>query len=75
MRVERARIIVTFETNNLRQILNNRKTNIYYVSTKENYAIVYCDKREENKILQLIKDSSSVLDAVISSERLDKLNF
>ncbi len=75
MKIERARIIVEFERNNLTEILTNKRANIYYISNKNNYAIVYCDKKEEMNILNLFKQNNSIKEAYISSERLNSFIF
>lgn len=71
--VLRGRIVVEYKD---KEVLNQLDTfkdiNIYY-GVKENYCLVYCNKNDENKIVELLNNDETK--AYISNEFVDSHNF
>ncbi len=73
MNVSRSRIIVEYRDDDfLNQLKQFANINILYKS-KENYALICCDKKDEEKIVKLL--SKTCLNAYVSNEKIDNYNF
>lgn len=75
MSVKRGRIIVEYNDLGFKNNINKNNINIVYESTKNNYAIIYCDKQDEVSLLDILKKSTSINNCYIADERIDSYNF
>ncbi|MCR5706302.1 MAG: hypothetical protein K6G48_05870 [Acholeplasmatales bacterium] len=73
MNIERSRIIVEFNDSDYKvQLEGFKNINIIYES-KEKYALVYCNRSDEKKIVELL--SKTCRRAYVSNEKVDAYNF
>lgn len=73
MNVERSRIIVEFYNEDYKvQLEAYKNINIIYESN-EKYALIYCDRKDEHTILELLKKTCR--NAYVSNEKVEAYNF
>lgn len=73
MNVLRSRIIIEYKDDDfLNQLKQFNNVNVLYKS-KENYALICCDKKDEEKIVYIL--SKTCPNAYVSNEKIDNYNF
>ena len=73
VRIERSRIIVEFDNNDYKVQLQRFKNIDIIYESKNKYALVYCDKKDEEAIVNLLKKTTR--NAYVSNEKVDAYNF
>lgn len=69
----RSRIIIEFNNKDFLNQLSEFKNISTYFGIKENYCLVYCNKEDEKKVLDLLNAGEN--NAYISNEYLEGYNF
>lgn len=69
----RSRIIIEFNNKDFLNQLSEFKNISTYFGIKENYCLVYCNKEDEKKVLDLLNAGGN--NAYISNEYLEGYNF
>lgn len=69
----RSRIIIEFNNKDFLNQLSEFKNISTYFGIKENYCLVYCNKEDEKKVLDLLNTGEN--NAYISNEYLEGYNF
>lgn len=69
----RSRIIIEFNNKDFINQLSGFKDIATYFGIKENYCLVYCNKEDEKKVLDILNTGDSK--AYISNEYLEGYNF
>ena len=73
--IERKGLIVYFENKEVLNTLDKSIVNIYYVSEKQNYAIIYCDLNRYKPLCAKLSQTSGIISFEESLLEVEKNSF
>jgi uncharacterized protein YlbG (UPF0298 family) len=73
--IERKGIIVYFENKEVLNTLDKSIVNIYYVSEKQNYAVIYCDLNRYKPLCAKLSQTPGVISFEDSLLEVEKNSF
>ena len=73
MNIERSRIIVEFRDSNYKELLQGFKNIDIIYESKKKYALIYCNRADEKRILELLSRNAG--NAYVSNEKVEGYNF